>query len=363
MKTFFRKAAAYLMVLGSAAMLFVACDKKSDEGTTPVDKTTLEALISECETLLNDAEGNYPESNITTFSSAVNDAKTVLENENATQAQVDLITNNLTLAKEVFEGSKYQDIPKENIVAFFDFEEIGADNTITSTGTHPLTATLTAGPSEIFGDDAALPSLVDGVNGKAIYFSEGNYLAVDNYTPSDLLSNTMSWAVWVKVDDASRANNYVCSLNYWNNWKLNIENNGKPFFTVKTTTNTVDMDNEAVGSVKDDTWVHIVVTMDLNSHKVVFYVNGVASKTWDTATKENLTGSIAAPYQSTLEKQLPFLIGAATTYEEALTWTWDTWKTPDGWDSMRGAIDNFGIYNTTLTAGQIARMYQTQKPE
>ena len=30
---------------------------------------------------------------------------------------------------------------------------------------------------------------------------------------------------------------------------------------------------------------------------------------------------------------------------------------------MRGAIDNLGIYNTTLTAGQVARLYQMQKPQ
>ena len=57
------------------------------------------------------------------------------------------------------------------------------------------------------------------------------------------------------------------------------------------------------------------------------------------------------------------LIGAATVYDEAATWEWDSWKTPDGWDSMRGAIDNLGIYNTTLTAGQVARLYQMQKPQ
>lgn len=223
---------------------------------------------------------------------------------------------------------------------------------------------LQAGPAEIFGSDTELPSLVDGVGaGKAIYFSKGNYLAVEDYNPADFLMNNMSWSAWVKVDDASRANNYIVSLNYWNNWKLNVENNGKPFFTVKTTTATVDMDNESVGTVKDGVWVHLAVTMDLNAHTVVFYVNGIATKTWDSATKENLTGSIASAYVSPIGRQLPLLIGAATVYDEAATWEWDSWKTPDGWDSMRGAIDNLGIYNTTLTAGQVARLYQMQKPQ
>mgnify|MGYP002553118435 CR=1 FL=1 len=297
------------------------------------------------------------------FTNAVNDAKAIRDNQNATQSQVDLMTNNLTLAKETFVGSKYESIPDSSVIAFFDFETIN-DNTVASTGTKPVVGVLQAGPAEIFGSDTELPSLVDGVGaGKAIYFSKGNYLAVEDYNPADFLMNNMSWSAWVKVDDASRANNYIVSLNYWNNWKLNVENNGKPFFTVKTTTATVDMDNESVGTVKDGVWVHLAVTMDLNAHTVVFYVNGIATKTWDSATKENLTGSIASAYVSPIGRQLPLLIGAATVYDEAATWEWDSWKTPDGWDSMRGAIDNLGIYNTTLTAGQVARLYQMQKPQ
>ena len=66
-------------------------------------------------------------------------------------------------------------------------------------------------------------------------------------------------------------------------------------------------------------------------------VNGIATKTWDSATKENLTGSIASAYVSPIGRQLPLLIGAAATvYDEAATWEWDSWKTPDGWDSMEG---------------------------
>ncbi len=360
MKNFMKSATAFVLMLGAAAMLFTACEKKGgDNGNGDVDKTKLEALIIECDALLDGATTDeYPEANIEAFSNAVKDAKAIRDNLNATQSQVDLMANNLELAKNTFVGSRYESIPDSNIIAFFDFETIN-DNTIASTGTKPVVGVLQAGPAEIFGTDTGLPTLVDGVGeGNAVYFSKGNYLAVEDYNPADFLMNNMSWSVWVKVDDASRANNYIVSLNYWNNWKLNVENNGKPFFTVKTTTSTVDMDNEA----KDGEWVHLAVTMDLNQHIVVFYVNGIATKTWDATSKENLTGSIATAYTSPLERQLPLLIGAATVYDEAATWTWDSWKTPDGWDSLRGAVDNLGIYNTTLTAGQVARLYQMQKP-
>ena len=223
MKNFLKSASAFVLMLGAAVMLFTACDKKGGNsgGNGDVDKTKLEALIIECEALLDGATADdYPEANIEAFTNAVNDAKAIRDNQNATQSQVDLMTNNLTLAKETFVGSKYESIPDSSVIAFFDFETIN-DNTVASTGTKPVVGVLQAGPAEIFGSDTELPSLVDGVGaGKAIYFSKGNYLAVEDYNPADFLMNNMSWSAWVKVDDASRANNYIVSLNYWNNWKL-----------------------------------------------------------------------------------------------------------------------------------------------
>ena len=366
MKIVFSKACFVMLATLTAAMMLSGCkkDKNDDNPTEDVDKTRLQTLIIECQALLDDATTvDYPQANITAFENAVYDAETVRDNQFATQQQVDLTYNNLTLAKNVFIESRYEDVPDSSVIAYFSFDEL-EDNTVASTGTSPVVGVLNPGPAEIFGEDTSLPMLVEGVNGgNALYFSQGNYVAVENYNPADFLMNNMSWSVWVKVDDASRTNNYVFSLNYWNNWKLNIENNGKPFFTVNTTSGIVDMDNEAVGTVVDDTWVHLAITMDLNTDTIVFYVNGVESKTWNSSTKENLTGSIAAPYQSPLDRQLPLLIGAATIYEEALTWTWDSWNSPESWDSMVGAIDNLAIYNSTLTAGQIARIYQQQMPQ
>lgn len=364
MKTFLKKASVFAVMLCSAALVMTACDnKKGDDTPKETDKTALETLIIECDALVADATvSDYPQANIDAFKSALVSAKTVRDNLNATQSQVDLMVNSLTLAKNTFIESRYQNVPDSSVISFFNFDTESTTQ-VASTGTKPVVAVLKPGPEPIFGTDTSLPSFVAGVNGgKAIYLSKGNYLAVESYTPTDFLKNNMSWSAWVKLDDASRPNNYIVSLNYWNNWKINIESNGKPFFTVKTTTNTIDMDNEVVGSVKSNEWTHVAITMDLNTHTVVLYVNGVATKTWTTATKDKLTGTIAPPYQSPLDKQLPLLIGAATIYDEALTWDWDSWNSPEGWDSLRGAIDNLGIYNATLTAGQIARLYQDQKP-
>ena len=127
MKNFLKSASAFVLMLGAAVMLFTACDKKGGNsgGNGDVDKTKLEALIIECEALLDGATADdYPEANIEAFTNAVNDAKAIRDNQNATQSQVDLMTNNLTLAKETFVGSKYESIPDSSVIAFFDFETI-----------------------------------------------------------------------------------------------------------------------------------------------------------------------------------------------------------------------------------------------
>ena len=51
------------------------------------------------------------------------------------------------------------------------------------------------------------------------------------------------------------------------------------------------------------------------------------------------------------------MIGACTTYEEALTWDWFT-PANGGWnDWFKGSIDELQVYNKALTAGQVAALY------
>lgn len=365
MKIVFSKACLFMLAVITATSLMAGCkkDKNDDVPIADVDKTRLETLIIECQALLDGATtADYPQTNITAFSNAVVDAETVRDNPNASQTQVDAAYNSLSLAKNSFVESRYQDVPESSIIAFFDFDEID-NNTIASTGTNPVVGVLNPGPAEIFGEQEVLPYLVDGVDGSAIYFNQGSFLAVENYDPFDFLMNNMSWSVWVKLDDTIGPDNCVFSLNYSNNWELIIDANGRPVFSVNTTAGLVDMNGAAAGTVEPGTWVHLAVTMDLNDGTVVFYVNGIHSQTWNAADDNNLSGNIAAPYQSPLERQLPLLIGAVTIYDEALTWDWDSWNTPATWGSMSGALDNLTFYNSALTPGQIARIYQQQLPQ
>ncbi len=345
-----------LMTMVSICALPLTSCGDDDEKTTPADKTELNALITDCEDLLASATtAEYPQEAITAFTNAVNLAKVAAAAPNLTQQEVNNVVANLNNAKTIFEKQAYSYIPEENLVIGLSFDE--ANNTeLTTTGLHALKANLVAGPSEIFGTDTSKPTYVDGVQGKAIHFAKGSHLEITNYT-SDFLNNTMSVAVWVKPE-VTRGGNYIASLNFWNNWKFQVQENNKPFFTVATTVGITDADNETPNSAPNNAWTHLVVTLDLSKKELSFYVNGVLTKTWNNTTKGNLSGSIAAPFTNTI----PFLIGAGNTYAGALQYyDWQGWNTPETWDYFIGSMDEFKLYNIALDAGQISNLYNTEK--
>ena len=94
------------------------CTEKIDEndgqngtdGTVTVDKTELQAEIAVAENMLASAEtgtapGQYPEDAVTTFENAINSAKSVNENEAATQEEVNDAVTELKNAEKTFKDS------------------------------------------------------------------------------------------------------------------------------------------------------------------------------------------------------------------------------------------------------------------
>ncbi len=82
-----------------------------DTTPVPVDKSELEAAIDEAEDLLAGATvgtgiGEYPQEAYDTFSDAINAAQAVVDDENATQAQVDAALVTLAAAVSVFEAAE-----------------------------------------------------------------------------------------------------------------------------------------------------------------------------------------------------------------------------------------------------------------
>jgi hypothetical protein len=336
------------------ASVFTAC-KDDDDPAVSADTTALVALISECQTLSDEATTtDYPQAAITSFQSTLTAAKTALADKGISQTAVDNLVVQLTAAKETFLAAAYGAIPGTALLFGLSFDE-GTGTQLTTTGQKAYIAKLTAGPAEIFGVNTSVPGFITGKVGKAMYFSKGGHLEITNYTASDLLPTKLSIAVWVKPD-STRAGNYIMSFNYWNSWKFQIQEQNKPFFTIKTGTGNVDADNEADFSAPNTTWTHLAISMDLTTEKLEMYVNGVNTKEWTSVTKTNLKGTLV-----TYKNTLPLMIGACTTYAEANTeWTWSWPRTPAAWDHFVGAMDELKVYNVALTDGQVAKLYKDE---
>lgn len=363
MKNTFKYIYGFLLLVGFS-MLVVACSSDDNDPVEPGDRTILNTLLAECQDISkNLSEYDYPKGNIDLFSSLVKDATEAAEDESLTQNQINSIVLHLENGKKTLKSSAYDGIPEQALVMHLDFESGDPEQLITS-GSRQLIAKLVSGPVEIFQSGTSKPTYVEGVGGgKAIHFTNGSHLEISDYNPNDFLGNTMSISTWLKPDE-SRDGNYIASLNYWENWKLEIEKNGKPFFTLKTTEGVLDADNEKNGSVTPKEWAHVVITIDLTKGELAFYVDGNQTIVWKAQgdkSKPQLAGAIPAAYQSSIGTQLPFMLGAATTYEEAkANWSWTGWDKPAGWSYYMGAMDNFSIYNVALTKGQVGKLYKEE---
>lgn len=335
---------------------FVSCD--GGEEDDPVDTTELEALISTCQSLVDNAStSDYTQESIDALQTVIDAVSTA----SATATDQTVITNlvtQLTNAQETFLASELDIIPEDALLMGMSFDETVSNNQFTTSGLG-WTATLEEGPSDIFGTATNYPSTVTGVVGNAMYFSNGAHLEVADYSKSSLLGSKLSIAVWIKPD-STRAGNYIISYNYWNSWKFQIQEQNKPFFTVHTNADGwVDADNESEYSAPNGEWAHLVISLDLSSYILDMYVNGVLTKEWDATGKPGLTGSGAYDYETTL----PLMVGVATTYAEASTWDWDWSHEPSGWDSFIGAMDELKVYNIALTQGQVTKLYNNEKGE
>lgn len=341
---------------------FISCgDDNDDPQPNPADKSALTALIAECETLVNDQDvaGDYPAAAITEFQAVIATAKQVAASEGAAQAAVDNAVLNLTAARDAFLAKAYGAIPEGALLLGLSFDNV-ADNaaSITAAG-KGLVAELKAGDSEIYGADTHLPQFVAGKLGNAAKLEKGAHFEIPTYSAADFRSKTLSVAVWVKPE-ATTPGNYIISFNYWNSWKFNLQDQAKPFFTVKTELGHVDADNEADNSGEAGKWTHLAVSLDLNAHTLAFYVNGQLTRTWDDNSKPNLAGSSIDAYAT----QLPIFIGASTSYAEANAawdWTWD--RTPEWWTAnncFQGLLDELKVYSIALTAGQVAKLYKDE---
>lgn len=348
-----------------AVPMFTSCtDKEGDDTTVSGDKTELQAELAECEAILADATtADFPQEAIDEFEETLNAINSASEGE-LTQTVINNLLAQLSAAKDAFLSQEYGAIPSENLLLSYDFET--EDNPQVSAGTLKYEAAFATGPEEVFGSNTSNPTFVDGINGgKAISFDNGSHLEIASYDYNALLKDAISISVWVKPT-AIVAGNYVFSINKWNTCKLNIQNEGKPFFTVALTNGETDengniksmitdADNEMAQSVKANEWTHIVVTFSRTTDVMDMYVNGALTKSWNP---ENGKPNLAGASWNLPEAKTPIMIGTSGPYEES-----STEVTPELWESgesFNGAIDNLHVYDIALEAGQVEKLYNDE---
>jgi len=357
--TLFKSAFIACVSIALFATVITGCSK-TDTPVKAADQTKLTATVDSCALLLagTTVTSDYPAAAITAFQTVLTNTKTAALVTTITQTAVDNLAVNLRAAKTTFLAAAYGAIPASALLMGMTFDEAVASNQFTTEG-KGWTAKLTAGASQVFGTNTGIPTFVTGKVGKAIHFGLGSHLEVSDYNAASLQGSQLSISVWVKPD-STRAGNYIMSYNYWNSWKFNLQDANKPFFTVTTAAGGTDADNEGGGSAVNGTWSQLVVSMNLTTGTLTFYINGASTMVWAVGTdkvKPNLTGTIKA-YATVL----PLMIGACTTYAEVIAkWDWVTPPIkPQGWDYFIGSMDELKVYNVALTDGQVAKLYKDE---
>jgi hypothetical protein len=352
MKSLFKIRTLLIMTIVSSAMIFGSCNK--DPEVIDGDHTALNALIAQADALAAAATASdYPQTAIDAFKATLATVKAA----NATvitDTEITALTVQLTEAMKTFNSQAFGFIDEDLYLnAGWHFDE-GTGTTATAFSTVKHVATFFKGNTVIMGTEAALPTWGDGIKGgKAVYLTGGAHLEVP-FTTAFLPVN-LTISVWVKPD-VLRADNYIVSQNYWNGYKLQTQDGGKPFFTYKKVDGgIIDADNETDNSVKINVWNHIVVSVNATTKELKFYVNGTLTKTWTESNK-----GIGPLLQSLTPAPQPFIIGGVATDAE-LAANFMEWTTSANLGYFKGAIDELKIYNIALADGQVSKLYNDEK--
>ncbi|OYT17444.1 MAG: hypothetical protein B7C24_02720 [Bacteroidetes bacterium 4572_77] len=249
-----KKSINFLMLFSVilAFSVYVTGCKSDDDPVEPAgNKTALNTLITECETLHDAAVegtsvGFYEEGSKATFQTSIDAAKAVPSS--ATQAVMDAAKVNLEASKTVFEGKYIQNVSTDGLVAQWLFDGDATD--YTGNGNDGV---LTVG-HEQFG--AGMPALTTdrfGNENKAYAFNEGGFINIP-YT-SALNPANISISLWVNATEVRESNRFM-GLQSWNGYKFQLQSANKSFFTAATDDGIYDKDTDPPLEIL--TWYHLV---------------------------------------------------------------------------------------------------------
>jgi hypothetical protein len=353
MKTFMHK--PFIILVTVCLSVFGISCSDDDDDTPPAVKTELIAAIEEAELVLEETtegtlDGQFPVGSKATVETAITAAEAIVANTSVTQTQVDNAVTSLETVVEEYLDKEITPIAEADLIAHWTFNE-GTGTTANDNSANAFDGTLKAGPA---GWGAGFPVWTTdryGDASSALAFDDGANVEIPYNTK--LNPAQMTIALWINAAEINADNRFL-GLHSWIGYKFQLQSTNRPFMTVHSKDDAY-FDRDAETELGLNTWYHIAVTF--GGGKMIFYINGVAAKTWENTPGEAM--SIAsAPYNLVIGQDFPTDKYAATDAN------YETDKIiPLAWGGyFRGKLDELRMYKTVLTASQIQSIYDREKP-
>jgi len=334
-----------------AAVAFTSCKDDEAKPNYNADKASLKTLTDSVSLVYTSSTeghnlGQYPKQARTTLKETL-DLATAVTNGEHTQEQVNNAYANLRRAIIAFKERIIEEVAPENLVAKWLF----AGNALDATANHHDGTLMTGiiGTEGNASDGGVLPVPTTdrfGAAANAYEFANGAYIEVP-YTAA-LNAGMLSLSLWVNPKETF-GNNYMIALNRWNGFKFQLQTDNFLFMTLKTAAGTFDRDSNP-GKMVVGQWHHAVVTAGNGS--INFYVDGVLTRSESVA---GTAVTIATPINMTIGQQLP---------KDKFNFTDKTSSTYFGSSSyFKGSMDDIRYYNKVLSAAEVLKIYNNEKPD
>jgi hypothetical protein len=233
-----------------------------------------------------------------------------------------------------------------NLVAYWKLD----GNAIDASG-HDHTGMLKTGwvgsSSANATDGGTLPQAVtDRFNrpGLAYYFSNAAHIEV----PYDASLNPKAFtiSVWLKRQSTSD-NNYIISLNRWNGYKLQVQNNTFLHMSFKADNGYQDMESNP-GSTQENVWTFVAISYTAGTMK--FYIDNALVKT-AAVTGSPVTQS--TPVNLAIGNELPKSVYNISEPNGPFGFS--------GGHFFTGSLDDMRVYNAALTDAEVQAIYTIEK--
>ncbi len=182
-------------------------------------------------------------------------------------------------------------------------------------------------------------------------FEKGAYVDLGTGTSPALADGSFTWMAWVKVDEVGGGKEAIVTANLRNRennilWFLCKRGNScpagedtpEPAYMSVWTNGNFNVDSSGDGRrvrVNDDAWHHVAVTLDADSGRVTYFVDGQRVHSYTTSSRVN-ADDIMSIAQDTDDEDYGFGTGTSDFFE--------------------GSLDEVRLYDRVVTEAELQRM-------